>query len=153
MVNKCIKRRLISLVTGKYKLKQYCREFWPYLSTVIKGNNLIFIESLFCVRRCADSSLNINSALNLYRNLENQKQTVFLFTIENSSSERLVTCLEFTQLLRAEQGSDPGFLPLPTLVFLGFGPGAILCLNTVLWGNCEPQANREEWNSKNKQKT
>ena len=79
MVNKCIKRRLISLVTGKYKLKQYCREFWPYLSTVIKGNNLIFIESLFCVRRCADSSLNINSALNLYRNLENQKQTVFLF--------------------------------------------------------------------------
>lgn len=83
------------------------------------GNNLIFIESLFWARRCADSSLNINSALNLYRNLEKQKQTVFPFTIEDSSSERLVTCPEFTQLQRAEQGSGPGFLPLLTLVFLG----------------------------------
>lgn len=83
------------------------------------GNNLIFIESLFCARHCGDSSLNINSALTLYRNLVKQKQTVFPFTIENSSSERLVTCLEFTQVQRAVQGSGPVFLPLLTLVFLG----------------------------------
>lgn len=133
-------KKKINLSSNReYELKQYCREFSPYLSTVIKGNSLIFIESLFCARRCADSSLNINSALNLYRNLEKQKQTVFLFTIENSSSERLVTCLEFTQLLRAEQGSDPGFLPLPTLVFLGLRSRHYLMLEYGALGKLNPK--------------
>ena len=148
----------INLATGKYKLKQHCGECLPYFPPLIKGNNLIFTEHLFCARHRAKSFLNINSAFQLNKPWEVGTNSISILPIKN--------CTQKSQELAWNSLSWEGqsgvwaqvcMVPSPFSPHTGFSRVSVQATcNAWIWcfgkspESCETQAAKEDWKETNK---
>lgn len=124
------------------------------------GNNLVFIEHLFCAKNCAKSFLNINLAFNLYKNLEREEQREFPFYLQSTQAwEGLRLALNTlswdgqsrvrTQVCVAPSPSSPHTAFSKTSV-----QATSKCLHVVFWRRCwKPERSRQRKTNKKLQKS